>query len=227
MEKIRLNKYIASKGFCSRREADNLIEDGLVLINGKKAQKGEKVCETDKVEILISDNDYQNEKKYIMLNKPVGYVCSNSEKEGIPAIRLVKEDDISPIGRLDKDSNGLLLFTNDGAFARAIIGEESECEKEYIVVVDKPISEGMLNMMKSGMVIKGVKTKAPVIKKISESSFNIILVEGRNRQIRRMCRNVGLGVISLKRIRIGNIKLGDLQDGKTRKLTEKEIATLR
>lgn len=224
---MRLNKYISSLNIASRREADKLIKDGKVKVNGEIIiNPAIQVGENDK--IICDIEDYKNEKIYIKLNKPVGYVVSNNKKEGKPIYKLLDEKlkKLYPVGRLDKDSKGLILFTNDGVFSRKIIGEESECEKEYYVKLEGNISDGALKKLEFGISLDGKKLKRAIVKRISKNSFNIILKEGRNRQIRRMCEKVGFEVILLKRLRISNIYLNDLQEGKFEYLTKDEINSI-
>ena len=224
---MRLNKYIAYLNIASRREADKLIKDGKVKVNGEIIiNPAIQVGENDK--IICDIEDYKNEKIYIKLNKPVGYVVSNNKKEGKPIYKLLDEElkNLYPVGRLDKDSKGLILFTNDGVFSRKIIGEESECEKEYYVKLEGNISDGALKKLEFGISLDGKKLKRAIVKRISKNSFNIILKEGRNRQIRRMCEKVGFEVILLKRLRISNIYLNDLQEGKFEYLTKDEINSI-
>lgn len=224
---MRLNKYIAYLNIASRREADKLIKDGKVKVNGEIIiNPAIQVAENDK--IICDIENYRNEKIYIKLNKPVGYVVSNNKKEGKPIYKLLDEKlkKLYPVGRLDKDSKGLILFTNDGVFSRKIIGEESECEKEYYVKLEGNISDGALKKLEFGISLDGKKLKPAIVKRVSKNSFNIILKEGRNRQIRRMCEKVGFEVILLKRLRISNIYLNDLQEGKFEYLTKDEINSI-
>ena len=224
---MRLNKYIAYLNIASRREADKLIKDGKVKVNGEIIiNPAIQVDEKD--EIICDIENYKNEKIYIKLNKPVGYVVSNNKKEGKPIYKLLDEKlkKLYPVGRLDKDSKGLILFTNDGVFSRKIIGEESECEKEYYVKLEGNISDGALKKLEFGISLDGKKLKRAIVKRVSKNSFNIILKEGRNRQIRRMCEKVGFEVILLKRLRISNIYLNGLQEGKFEYLTKDEINSI-
>ena len=224
---MRLNKYIAYLNIASRREADKLIKDGKVKVNGEIIiNPAIQVGENDK--IICNIENYKNEKIYIKLNKPIGYVVSNNKKEGKPIYKLLDEKlkKLYPVGRLDKDSKGLILFTNDGIFSRKIIGEESECEKEYYVKLEGNISDGALKKLEFGISLDGKKLKPAIVKRVSKNSFNIILKEGRNRQIRRMCEKIGFEVILLKRLRISNIYLNDLQEGKFEYLTKGEINSI-
>lgn len=224
---MRLNKYIASLNIASRREADKLIKDGKVKVNGNIVNNPAiQVEEKDK--IICEIEDYKSEKIYIKLNKPIGYVVSNNKKEGKPIYRLLDEKlkNLYPIGRLDKDSKGLILFTNDGIFSRKIIGENSDCEKEYYVKLNDNISDGTLKKLEFGISLDGKKLKPAIVKRVSKNSFNIILKEGKNRQIRRMCEKVGFEVILLKRIRIAEIYLNELKEGDFEYLTKEEINSI-
>ena len=224
---MRLNKYIAYLNIASRREADKLIKDGKIKVNGEIIiNPAIQVGENDK--IICDIEDYKNEKIYIKLNKPVGYVVSNNKKKRKQIYKLLDEKlkKLYPVGRLDKDSKGLILFTNDGIFSRKIIGEESECEKEYYVKLEGNISDGALKKLEFGISLDGKRLKPTIVKRVSKNSFNIILKEGRNRQIRRMCKKVGFEVILLKRLRISNIYLNDLQEGKFEYLTKDEINSI-
>lgn len=219
---MRLNKYIASLNIASRREADKLIKEGKVKINGETIiNPAFQVEEKDKVACDID----KSEKIYIKLNKPKGYVVSNNKKEGKPIYKLLDEKlkNLYPVGRLDKDSMGLIIFTNDGVFSRKIIGEKSECEKEYYVKLNDTILDGALKKLEFGISLDGKKLKPAIVKRASKNSFNIILKEGRNRQIRRMCEKVGFEVVVLKRLRISDIYLNDLEEGKFEYLTKEEI----
>lgn len=224
---MRLNKYIASLNIASRREADKLIKDGKVKVNGNIVNNPAiQVEEKDK--IICEIEDYKSEKIYIKLNKPIGYVVSNNKKEGKPIYKLLDEKlkNLYPVGRLDKDSKGLILFTNDGIFSRKIIGENSDCEKEYYVKLNDNISDGALKKLEFGISLDGKKLKPATVKRVSKNSFNIILKEGKNRQIRRMCEKVGFEVILLKRIRIAEIYLNELKEGDFEYLTKEEINSI-
>lgn len=224
---MRLNKYIASLNIASRREADKLIKDGKVKVNGNIVNNPAiQVEEKDK--IICDIENYKSEKIYIKLNKPIGYVVSNNKKEGKPIYRLLDEKlkNLYPVGRLDKDSKGLILFTNDGIFSRKIIGENSDCEKEYYVKLNDNISDGTLKKLEFGISLDGKKLKPAIVKRVSKNSFNIILKEGKNRQIRRMCEKVGFEVILLKRIRIAEIYLNELKEGDFEYLTKEEINSI-
>ena len=226
-ESIRLNKYISESGICSRREADKLIELGKVFINGEKALMGTKVFKGDKVKVngrLISKEE---ELVYIALNKPVGITCTTEKKVRGNIVDFVgHEKRIFPIGRLDKDSEGLILLTNDGDIVNKILRAGNNHDKEYIVTVDKPINDKFIKDMASGVRILGTVTKNCYVEKKGPKTFKIILTEGMNRQIRRMCEALGYEVKQLKRIRIMNIHLGNLPIGQWRNLTTKELETL-
>lgn len=224
---MRLNKYISSLNIASRREADKLIKDGKVKVNGEIITNPAIQVE-EKDEIICDIENYKSEKIYIKLNKPVGYVVSNNKKEGKLIRELLNEKlkKLYPVGRLDKDSKGLILFTNDGIFSKKIIGENSECEKEYYVELNDNILDGALKKLEFGISLDGKKLKPAIVKRVSKNSFNIILKEGRNRQIRRMCENVGFEVILLKRIRIAKIYLNELKEGDFEYLTKEEIDSI-
>ena len=224
---IRLNKYISESGFCSRREADKLIESGLVTIDGVKATMGTKVSKGQKVKVngkLISKDE---DLVYIVLNKPVGITCTTEHKVKGNIVDFVNHKKrIFPIGRLDKDSQGLILMTNDGDIVNKILRAGNNHEKEYMVTVNKAITDDFIKKMSSGVRILGTVTKKCFVKKEGSKVFRIILTEGMNRQIRRMCEALGYEVVKLKRIRIMNINLGDLRIGEWRDLTYKELKGL-
>lgn len=222
---IRLNKYIANMDIASRREADRLIQDGKVIVNGKiETNPAYQVSETDTVAYTFDITECKKEKVSIKLYKPKGYVVSTNDKEGIPLYKLTEKiPGVHPVGRLDKDSVGLIILTNDGVMHKKIIGVESICEKEYYVKVVEKVEMGALKKLEHGLYLDGMKLKKAKIKKIDENSFFITITEGRNRQIRRMCRIIGYNVIVLKRIRIGNITLGNLKEGEWKHLNDKEI----
>ncbi|WP_028330622.1 pseudouridine synthase [Brachyspira alvinipulli] len=224
---MRLNKYIASINIASRREADKLIQNGHVKINGIViTNPATQVSENDKIE--CDTKQHEENKIYIKLNKPRGYVVSKNKEEGKPIYNLIKNefDNIYPVGRLDKDSNGLILFTNDGVFSRKIIGENTNCEKEYYVKVNDDISDGALKKLEYGISLDGQKLKPAKVTRINKNSFYIILTEGKNRQIRRMCQKIGFEVIILKRLRIADILLNDLKEGCFQRLTKDEINSI-
>lgn len=224
----RLNKYLSEKGYCSRREADRLISAGRVTINGSIPEMGTKVKSTDIVFVDgKSINSVENEFTYLAFNKPVGIVCTTDtrvEKNNIiDYINYPKR--IFPIGRLDKPSEGLIFLTNDGDIVNKILRASNNHEKEYVVTVNKPISQTFIERMANGVPILDTITKPCIIKKNSSTEFTIILTQGLNRQIRRMCEYLNYEVKTLKRVRIMNIKL-DLPVGKYRKFTHDELKTL-
>lgn len=230
---MRVNKYISSSGYCSRREADKLIEKGKVYVNGKKARLGETLSEGDIVEINGKKISQNVDRVYIAFNKPRGIVCTTDKREKNNIIDYINFNErIFPIGRLDKDSEGLILLTNDGDIVNKILRQEYKKQKEYIVKVNKKIDSKFLNNMSEGVEIynpvknERVKTNRCEIVKISNRIFKIVISQGLNRQIRRMCEELGYGVEELKRTRISNIKLGELPTGKYRYLNKIEIEGL-
>ncbi len=224
---VRLNKYISDAGHCSRREADRWIEEGRVYIDGRKGTLGDRVLPYMKVTIEGERVKAQNRNVYIVLNKPVGIVCTTDKREPMNVVDFVDHDRrIYPIGRLDKDSEGLLLMTSDGDIVNRILRAAGRHEKEYQVTVDKPITHEFLTKMSSGVKILGTTTLPCQIKKTGEKAFTIILTQGLNRQIRRMCETLGYRVKTLKRVRIMNIHLGNLKLGQWRNLTPNEMKEL-
>lgn len=226
-DEVRLNKYISETGFCSRREADKLIEQGRVKIDGVKATTGMKVSNGQSVSIDGKPLKVENELVYIALNKPVGITCTTESKiKGNIVDFINHEKRIFPIGRLDKDSQGLIFMTNDGDIVNKILRAGNNHEKEYIVTVNKPITDEFVKGMSNGVPILGTVTKKCLVKKESKNSFRIILTQGLNRQIRRMCEYFGYEVKKLERIRIMNVSLGNLKMGSWRYLTKKELAEI-
>lgn len=225
----RINKYLSEVGYCSRREADKLIDAGRVTINGKTPEMGTKINpETDTVEVdgqLVTNT--KTAFTYLALNKPVGIVCTTDtrvEKDNIiDFINYHKR--IFPIGRLDKPSEGLILLTDDGDIVNKILRASNNHEKEYVVTVDKPISQTFLERMRGGVPILDTVTKKCKVDKVNRTTFKIILTQGLNRQIRRMCEYLGYEVQTLKRTRIMNIKL-DMPIGEYRELTKDELNDL-
>lgn len=221
---MRLNKYISETGACSRREADKWIEQGRVTCNGLPAALGTQVGEHDEVRI---DGKLIGPKKkpiYIALNKPVGITCTSESHIDRNIIELIGHAErIFPIGRLDKDSEGLILLTNDGDIVNEILRSENNHEKEYVVTVDRPITDLALGIMASGVRIRGEMTKPCKVSRVSQQTFRIILTQGLNRQIRRMCSGLGYKAQRLQRVRIMNIHLGQLGLGKWRNLTPQEL----
>jgi 23S rRNA pseudouridine2604 synthase len=224
---LRLNKYISETGVCSRREADKWIEAGRVTCNGQVAALGTRVVDGD--EICVDGVPLGAKKKqiYIALNKPVGVTCTTEAHIEDNIIDLVGyAERIFPIGRLDKDSEGLILLTNNGDIVNEILRSENNHEKEYIVTVDRPITDLALTMMASGVKIMGELTKPAQVIRIDRESFRMILTQGLNRQIRRMCSALGYKAQRLQRVRIMNVHLGTLSSGQWRHLTDRELAGL-
>ena len=222
-EGIRLNKYIASSGLCSRREADTLIENGKVTINGEVAVQGTKVNEGDVVIVngrkIMPDDDMV----YIAFNKPLGVTCTTDKRDPSNIIDFIGFNDrIFPVGRLDKNSSGLILLTNDGSIVNKLLRAENGHEKEYLVTVNRPYDKNFIKQMESGVPVLGQLTLPCKLKPAGDKTFKIILHQGLNRQIRRMCEYLGYKVTKLKRIRFMNIYLGDLETGKWRYLTSDE-----
>ncbi len=225
----RINKYLSEVGFCSRRAADRLIEDGKVTINGEITEIGTKVEEGDQVEVkgqrIIKSTKQKN--IYLAFNKPVGIVCTTDRKiEPDNVIDFIKYPRrIFPIGRLDKPSEGLIFLTNDGDIVNKILRSRNNHEKEYIVSVNRPINKDFIQRMSNGVEILDTITKNCFVKQLGQKKFKIILTQGLNRQIRRMCDSLGYRVRSLKRVRIMNIKL-DVPTGKYREFTKEELIEL-
>ncbi|CUO77068.1 23S rRNA pseudouridine(2604) synthase RluF [Clostridium sp. NSJ-49] len=224
---IRLNKYISESGYCSRREADKLIESGRVTIDNVKATMGTKVSKGQVVRVDGKKIYKDEELVYIALNKPVGITCTTEHKVKGNIVDFVNhEKRIFPIGRLDKDSQGLIFLTNDGDIVNKILRAGNNHEKEYIVTVNKPINDEFVKRMSNGIRILGQVTKKCYVKKEGNNTFRIILTQGLNRQIRRMCEALGYEVTKLKRVRIMNVNLDDLKIGQWRDMTEKELKEL-
>ena len=225
----RINKYLSEVGYCSRRGADRLIEEGKVTVNGKIPEIGTKVEEGDYVEVegQIIEKLKKQKKIYLIFNKPVGIVCTtNRREEPDNIIDFIKYPSrIFPIGRLDKPSEGLIFLTNDGDIVNKILRARNNHEKEYIVSVNRPINREFVENMSSGVEILETITKNCFVKQLGPKKFKIILTQGLNRQIRRMCEALGYRVKSLKRVRIMNIKL-DVETGKYREFTKKELMKL-
>jgi len=224
----RINKYIASSGLCSRREADRLIEEGRVMVNGIVAESGMQVCGDDVVlvdgkNIIPETNDV-----YIAFNKPLGITCTTDSRDPSNIIDYIGYPErIFPIGRLDKNSSGLILLTNDGSIVNTLLRAENNHEKEYQVTVDRPYDDKFIKEMQSGVPVLGQITLPCKINRVSARVFRIILHQGLNRQIRRMCEYEGYKVVKLRRIRFMNINLGTLGTGQWRYLTAKEVNELK
>nr|WP_285269369.1 23S rRNA pseudouridine(2604) synthase RluF [Kaistella sp. Ran72] len=224
----RINKYLSEIGFCSRREADKMLEHGRITVNGKIPELGTKVSDADEILVDgVSVRKVEEEHVYIALNKPVGIVCTtDTKRERDNIVEFVNHPKrIFPIGRLDKPSEGLILLTSDGDIVNKILRARNNHGKEYIVRVNKPITPQFLHKMRNGIPILGTVTNKCEVEQIDTLSFRIVLTQGLNRQIRRMCEYLGYEVKKLKRIRIMNIKL-DLPIGKWRDLTAQELAEL-
>lgn len=229
MEKTRINKYLSEVGFCSRREADRMLEEGRITINGAIPEMGTKVSDEDEIFVDgVSIRKTEEKPIYIALNKPVGIVCTtDTKRERDNIIEFVNHPKrIFPIGRLDKPSEGLILLTNDGDIVNKILRSRNNHGKEYIVRVDKPITPKFLMQMRGGIPILDTVTNKCEVEQIDNLSFRIVLTQGLNRQIRRMCEYCGYEVKKLKRIRVLNIKL-DLPVGKWRDLTAAEVKELK
>lgn len=222
-EGIRLNKYIASSGLCSRREADTYIENGSVTINGVVALQGSKVFDGDVVEVngrsIIPDDTMV----YIAFNKPLGVTCTTDSRDPSNIIDFIGYPErIFPVGRLDKNSTGLILLTNDGSIVNKLLRAENGHEKEYVVTINRPYDSDFVKNMENGVPILGQLTLPCRVIPVNNKTFRIILHQGLNRQIRRMCEYLGYRVTRLKRVRFMNVDLGNLESGKWRNLTAAE-----
>jgi len=237
---VRINKWLGQSGVCSRREADALIADGLVSVDGevvadagRKLEPGQTLTLSDRATAQLAEG------VTIVMHKPMGYVSGQPEPNKLPAVRLVTDNNrvgegvtpaagvsLPPIGRLDEDSRGLLLLSSDGVVAKAVIGPESDLDKEYLVRVTGDITEKKLKILRHGLMLDGRQLKPAYVSRMESFRLKFILREGRNRQIRRMCEMVDLEVVDLIRIRIGPLKLDNLPEGKWRMLTPEERAAL-
>ena len=224
---MRLNKYISESGVASRREADAWIAAGRVTVNGKAAGLGAQVAEGDRVEVDGRALPKRRADIYIALNKPRGITCTTERDVAGNIVDFVgHRQRIFPIGRLDKDSEGLILLTNNGDIVNEILRVEHGHEKEYLVTVERPVTDTFLSMMAAGVRIGGEKTRPAVVTRAGPATFRIVLTQGLNRQIRRMCSALGFRVQGLKRVRIMHIRLGSLPTGAWRDLTAAEIRPL-
>ena len=224
---MRLNKYISETGVCSRREADKLIEAGRVTCNGSLAVLGTQVGEADEIRVDGRLLGLRKKQIYIALNKPAGITCTTeTHVEGNIIDFVGHKERIFPIGRLDKESEGLILLTNDGDIVNEILRSENNHEKEYLVTVERAVTDLALKMMADGVKIMGEITKPCKVSRVNEKTFRMILTQGLNRQIRRMCSALGYRVQHLRRVRIINIDLGTLAPGEWRELAEAEVAAL-
>lgn len=226
-ESVRLNKYLSEAGVCSRREADRLIESGKVTVDGVTAQMGMRVTAGQIVKVGKKTVSKQDEMIVLAVNKPKGIVCTEDQRERDSIVRFLNYPvRVTYAGRLDKDSRGLLLMTNNGDIINQMMRAANRHEKEYKVMVDKEITEQFIKKMSEGVPILDTVTRPCTVKKIGKYTFSIILTQGLNRQIRRMCAAFGYEVKDLVRIRIMNIRLGSLKEGAYRKLTDEELEEL-
>ncbi len=227
---VRINKFLSEVGYCSRREADKLIDAGRVTINGKIPEMGTKISPNDEVHVDGKKIEVQplENPVYIAFNKPVGIVCTTDRKrEKSNIIDYIHHPErIFPIGRLDKPSEGLIFLTNDGDIVNKILRSKNNHEKEYVVKVNRPITDEFIEKMGNGVPILGQTTKKCKVEKVNALTFKIVLTQGLNRQIRRMCEYLGYEVKMLKRVRIMNVTL-DIPVGKWRDLTPKEVAEIK
>lgn len=226
-EPVRLNKYLSEAGVCSRRDADRLIEIGRVTVDGQRAQTGMRIVPGQVVKVGNKVVSKQDEMIVLAVNKPRGIVCTEERRERDSIVRFLNYPvRVTYIGRLDKDSHGLLLMTNNGDIINKMMRAANKHEKEYKVTVDKEITEDFLKKMASGVPILDTVTRPCTVKKIGKYTFSIILTQGLNRQIRRMCEALGYEVKDLLRVRVMNITLDGLKDGQYRKLTDQELNEL-
>lgn len=225
MYPIRINKFLTQANYCSRRQADQLIKRGRVKINQQKAQLGDKINSNDKVFVDIQEIKLdQKEKVYLAFNKPVGVICTTDRKAKDNIVSYVNYPTrVYPIGRLDVNSSGLILLTNDGSIVNKILKGRNKVEKEYLVTVNKDLNSDFLLKLKKGIVLDRHKTLPAKVQKISSRKFKITIVQGKNRQIRRMCQQFNYEVTALIRVRIGKLQLGDLNVGHYRKISFSEI----
>jgi len=227
MEPTRLNKAISETGFCSRREADRYIEQGLVEVNGVVAELGLRVFPSDKITVNGKTITNEVERIYLAFYKPVGITCTTDTNIKGNIIDYMKfPERIFTVGRLDKPSEGLLFMTNDGDIVNKILRSKNNHDKEYLVQVDKKITPDFIHKMGNGVPILDTVTKKCEVKKVNDFNFNIILTQGLNRQIRRMCEFLGFRVVKLKRIRIMCVNIGNLKKGEYRHFTQTELTTI-
>lgn len=223
----RLNKFIADSGYCSRREADRLIGEGRVKVDGRPGALGDRVLPGMSVTVDGHSLTGECEKVYLLLNKPRGIVCTADPREPMNVVDYIGHPArVFPVGRLDKDSEGLLMLTSDGEIVNRMLRAAGGHEKEYEVTIDRPVTRDFVERMMAGVPILDTVTLPCRVRKTGERSFNIILVQGLNRQIRRMCEALGANVTHLRRIRIMNLRLGTLKPGEWRDLTPAELETL-
>lgn len=227
VEQIRLNKFLSDAGVCSRREADRLVEEGLITVNGELAYLGMKIDSKAQIKVRGKDICQEKEKILLVFHKPAGIVCTAEKREKNNIIDFLNYPKrIYPIGRLDKDSTGLLLLTNDGELVNKIMRAGNYHEKEYIVTINKPVTEEFCKKMSNGVPILDTVTRKCKVWQTGEREFHIVLTQGLNRQIRRMCEALGCCVVTLKRIRIMNVKLGNLKEGTYRTISDAEYKEL-
>lgn len=235
----RVNKWLAQTGVCSRREAEAFIADGLVFIDGERVDDpGRKIAPGQTLTLKAAAQDALAARTTAVLNKPIGVVSAQPEPGQIPAVRLLTKSNaagaatalntkaLAPVGRLDQDSRGLLLLSDDGVLARAIIGPQARVDKEYLVRVDGAVTAKKIKLLREGLELDGRRLKRAEVEEIGAQRLRFVLREGRNRQIRRMCKAVDLHVVDLLRTRIGPVRIGDLGEGRWRLLTQKERAAL-
>ena len=223
----RLNKYIADSGYCSRREADRLIEEGRVKVDGRIGVLGDRIAPGMSVTVDGRSLTGESEKVYLLLNKPKGIVCTADPREPMNVVDYIGYPErVFPVGRLDKDSEGLLMLTSDGEIVNRMLRAAGGHEKEYEVTIDRPVTPEFVKRMMAGVPILDTVTLPCKVRKTGERSFNIILVQGLNRQIRRMCEALGANVTHLRRIRIMNLRLGSLKPGEWREVTPEEMKAL-
>ena len=224
---VRLNKYMADSGYCSRREADRLIAEGRVRLDGRVGALGDRVLPGMAVTVDGHALDGAGEKVYLLLNKPRGIVCTADPREPMNVVDYVGYPTrVFPVGRLDKDSEGLLLLTSDGEIVNRVLRAAGGHEKEYEVTIDQPVTAEFAQRMMAGVPILDTVTLPCKVRRTGERSFNIVIVQGLNRQIRRMCEALGANVTHLRRVRIMNLRLGRLKPGQWRELTEDELKGL-
>jgi len=221
---IRINRYLALNGYCSRREADDLIMKKMILINGKIAKLGDKVNENDLVEIPEKNKDTFKEYVYLAYNKPKG-IMTNEDNKVSQKIKDVANapKDVFPVGRLDKDSHGLIILTNDGRITNKLLNPKFQHQKEYLVTVNKKINNHFLKIMGQGVNLEGFRTKECEVEQLNDYLFRIVLTEGKKHQLRRMSDNLGYATVDIQRVRIENVKLGNLGVGRIRKIEGVEL----
>lgn len=239
-EPLRINKWLALEGVCSRREADSLIEQGLVKVDGEKAISGQKIETGQTLDLAQKAARRLDNQLSILFHKPVGIVSGTPEDDEIPAVRLITAESLSgkshaipgrynklaPLGRLDKDSRGLLILSEDGVLAKAVIGPESQLDKEYLVKVKGDVTPERLDKLRHGLELDGRQLKPAIVEQVKQQELKFILNEGRNRQIRRMCQLVDLRVVDLMRVRVGPLELAGLPEGKWRPISGREREAL-